>query len=163
MKKHLLLYSLLVLFSAPIWASITDDLRDQINRMRDGETITLDYGFEGCYGPYHQGQIEITLADNIFHYKNHSYADKEAEAFTQSGQYQRRVLMQKLAQADHKMSSTVYGNRLNYQIKSQNNSVTGSDRIERRHFIDIFHPFPTFMEENKQEVIPQLKTGGFVR
>lgn len=150
--------------TASVNASISEDLVAQINKMQEGDQLSLRYTFEGCFGRYHDGLIEMEMIEGIIHYKNHSYADQKAEAFTQAGSYPRAALISRLKSTSQLDSKTIYGNQINYEINATGQrSVRGTDRIEQRNFITIFHPFSTFDKNQDQMIIPGLSTGGFVK
>ena len=163
MKNYFLTLLGLLLATGGIQASILDDLQAHINMMQDGDQLTLSYAFEGCFGPYHHGRIEMEMKQGTIYYKNHSYADKKAKAFTQSGSYAKNVVVSKLASAAQNASKTIYGNRINYGIDDGHKVIKGSDSIEQSNFVKIFHPYSAFIKDQDEMVIPGLSTGGFVK
>jgi len=163
MKKYFLTLFGLLLAAGGIQASLLEDLQTHVHMMQDGDQLTLSYTFEGCFGPYHHGEIEMEMKGGTIHYKNHSYANKKTEAFTQSGNYTKRTLISKLESAAQNASKTIYGNRINYRIDDGHKASQGSDSIEHSEFVKIFHPYQTFLKDQDEMVIPGLSTGGFVK
>ncbi len=141
---------------------VVDDLRDHIGGMEPGETMLLEYSFEGCYGPYHHGTIEMRLENDTVYFVEKSFDHDGRNAIIQSGKYHREQLLNLLQKTSRKNSSEIYGNTITYRLStSAGEIITGADRIEQRHFIELFHPFTSIFSLDEKEVIPGLKTGGF--
>ncbi|NND07403.1 MAG: hypothetical protein HKN87_13580 [Saprospiraceae bacterium] len=163
-KAYLFTLLGLVLMTTSIDASISDNLANHISAMQEGDHLSVRYTFEGCFGRYHDGLIEMEMIEGSIRYKNHSYADKKAEAFTQSGSFPKAILISRLKSASQLNSRTIYGNQINYEINATGQEpLRGTDRIEQRNFIKIFHPFSSFQQDQDQMIIPGLSTGGFVK
>jgi hypothetical protein len=157
-------HSILLAFGTLLLMSfgVVDDLRDHIEGMEQGKEMLLEYSFEGCYGPYHHGTIEMRLENDTVYFVEKSYDHQGENAITQAGKYHRERLLDLLQKAQKRNSGEIYGNTITYRISSGSGEVmTGADRIEQRHFIELFHPFTSIFPSNGKEVIPGLKTGGF--
>ncbi|MBK8504914.1 MAG: hypothetical protein IPL46_23480 [Saprospiraceae bacterium] len=143
--------------------SVIADLQDHLAGLEDGDQLSFEYSFEGCYGPYHHGRIDFnSISDTIF-YTEKSYDDKGKEGLSQSGKYERSRLLDLLRHAEKTKSKEIYGNTITYRIAINTNEIRrGADRIEQRHFIEIFQPFTSVFSKGRNTVIPGLKTGGFV-
>ncbi len=144
-------------------SSVIEDLMEQVDRMAENDKITLDYTFEGCFGPYHHGRIKMVLKADTIYYINHSYDGNNTEPLSQAGKYQKNHLMELLEAEKKKAASTVIGNTIDYKIKSDEEEIThGSDHIEQRNFIELFHPLTSIFKPEKKSIIPKLSSGGFV-
>jgi hypothetical protein len=155
----ILLFATLGIFSF----SVIPDLRDHLAGLNDGDKLSFEYSFEGCYGPYHHGRIDFNaVADTIF-YTEKSYDDKGQEGLSQSGKYERSRLLDLLTQSEKTKSEEIYRNTITYLISiNADEKLRGADRIEQRHFIGIFQPFSSVFQKEQNKVIPGLQTGGFV-
>ena len=143
--------------------SVIDDLHDHLAGIDEGETLNLEYSFEGCYGPYHHGRIDLRYMSDTIYFVQKSFDDKGEEGLTQSGKYQRSQLLDLLKQSVRSKSKEILGNTITYRITINNQErLKGADRIEQRHFIEIFQPFSSVFSNDQNPVIPGLKTGGFV-
>ncbi len=143
--------------------TVIEDLSDQISGMKEGDKMMLEYSFEGCYGPYHHGTIDMSFKNDTIFYVEKSFDHTGKNAITQAGRYDRKQLLDLLRQAGKKKSDEVLGNTITYRISSGSMEILkGADRIEQRHFIELFHPFTSIFPPAQEEVIPGLKTGGFV-
>ncbi len=164
MFRKLLLQSVLISIAGSVIAgTILDDLRDRIDLLENGDQITLTYTFEGCYGPYHHGEIEMSLVDDTIYYEHRSFDDQGKNPFVQSGKYDRLFLLNQLGKYIHESASTILGNKINYEITDDiSKLVEGSDRIEHRKFVELFQPLVNVFGSDKESIVPKLRTGGFV-
>ena len=143
--------------------SLVEDVSDHLSAMETGDELLFEYSFEGCYGPYHHGTIHFTAEHDTIHYLEKSFDDKGDQGISQSGKYHREDLLDLLAKSKERNSKEILGNTITYRISRDGVEMTkGADRIEQRHFIEIFHPFSNVFPISKTSVIPGLKTGGFV-
>lgn len=143
--------------------TIIEDLSDQVSGMKEGDKMLLEYSFEGCYGPYHHGTIDMSFKNDTIFYVEKSFDHTGKNPITQAGKYERSKLLHLLNQAGKKKSDEVLGNTITYRLSSDSREILkGADRIEQRHFIELFHPFTSIFPPAQEEVIPGLKTGGFV-
>ena len=165
MIKRRYYHTFFLTMTALIWWSfnLIDDLTTQLLTMQEEENILVTYTFEGCYGPYHHGTIDMHLKNDTIYFVERSYDDQGKKELTQSGRYHREHLIDKLNQASKKKSPEILGNRINYRISKGNELVSETwDRIEQQHFIDIFRPFSSVFTKRGSELLPGLKKGGFV-
>jgi len=164
MKRISILLMVFACVSSVGFASVIEDLSEQIVDLRDGDIAILDYQFRGCYGPYHRGTIEMQLVGDEIHYTSRSFDDKGNQALAQAGKYKRKYLIKLLDEAAKEQRSEVYGNTIEYKINASNRpTLDGADKIEQRHFIEIFEPFTSIFKPKEQDIIPRVSSGGFVK
>ena len=133
--------------------SVIVDLEDQIIQLEEGEKVIMKYNFVGCFGPYQKGSFEFTLQEDTIQYLSKSFDNKSGQSINQAGQYDRAHLLQLLEDAKGKKSSEILGNSIHYEFKlSEQGTKTGTDYIDQRHFIQLFHPFTSFL--NSDEKMP---------
>ncbi len=138
-------------------------LQEHLQRMDEGEKLTFEYTFLGCYGPYHHGRIVMLLRQDTIYYTETNYDHQGVEGISQSGQYARPRLLELLADAATISSTDVLGHAMSFRL-SVNDQETerGAAKLDQAHFITIFQPFTTKFAPKKKSPIPGLKTGGFV-
>ncbi len=151
------------------WASsmsagnIVEELQDRLSTLPDRQQIVLTYTFEGCYGPYHHGEIEFWRTGDTIKYIHSSFDDQGKQPFNQAGKYGRADLLHLLAEKKTELASTIYGNKINYRLAdASGDGVEGADRIEQRKFIALFQPLLHVFGTEDKMPIPKLRTGGFV-
>ncbi len=160
----LLSFTLLISLSTWAWSNdIISDLEKAINTLDHKEQATITYNFEGCYGPYQHGTITLTRSADTLFFHEKNFDDKGKEGISQSGYLLYNQIEKSLDQLRNERSKEILGNRINYSIESPNETLKGSSDIQQRHFVNIFHPFTNvFPEEEKKEILPGVRTGGFV-
>ena len=152
-------------FSAPCLfaGAVIEDLTDQVVQMQEGDVLKMEYNFEGCFGPYHHGSIEMELSADTVYYLSSSFDDKGEQPLNQAGKYHRDQLIKMLKKAQKKKSSEVLGNTISYRLISNGDTtVEGADKIEQRHFIELYHPFSSIFIPKSADIIPKVSSGGFV-
>lgn len=162
MKK--LLYSLSVLLTTigPASAAI-DQLIGQLQLLKEGDKLTFEYAFQGCYGPYHHGRIVMKLIEDTIYYTETNYDHQGTEGLSQSGQYQRDRLLELLADAGRKTSPEILGHAMSFRLSINDQETDrGAAKLDQAHFISIFQPFTSKFPAKKKSPVPGLKTGGFV-
>ncbi|NND31034.1 MAG: hypothetical protein HKN76_00495 [Saprospiraceae bacterium] len=143
--------------------AVIEDLTDQILQMRNGDLLKMEYNFAGCFGPYHHGSIEMEMKADTIYYLSSSFDDKGKQPFNQSGKYHRDQLIKMLKKAQKQKSNEVLGNTISYRLISNGDiAVEGADKIEQRHFIELFHPFSNIFQKKTPDLIPKINNGGFV-
>ncbi len=159
-----ILLMILAYVSGAGFASVIEDLSEQVQYLDEGDIAIMDYQFRGCYGPYHRGTIELQLVGDEVHYTSRSFDDKGKQALAQAGKYKRKYLIKLLEEAAKEQRSEVYGNTIEYKISASNRAtLDGADKIEQRHFIEIFEPFTSIFKPKEQDIIPRVSSGGFVK
>ncbi len=157
MAKDLLIILCSLLYLGQAQASgIFSSLIGQIENLHDGDRLLVEYSFEGCFGPYHHGSIEMILKGDSIHFLERSFDHNDREGISQSGKYERTDLIKLLEKKGEQRSSEIYGNVLNYRFILDGQLLEkGADRIEQRHFISLFQPLtsiftdPDFPLKNK--------------
>ena len=143
--------------------AVIEDLIDQVGHLHSGDVLKMEYNFAGCFGPYHHGSIEMELIEDTVYFLSSSFDEKGGQPFNQSGKYQRDQLLQLLKKTLSRKSTEVLGNTISYRIILNDNMVVeGADKIEQRHFIELFHPFSNIFQKRTPDFIPNINNGGFV-
>ncbi|MCB0689087.1 MAG: hypothetical protein KDC53_21260 [Saprospiraceae bacterium] len=143
--------------------NVISDLKEELADLNEGQTLHLEYSFEGCYGPYHHGSVRFNMEDGVVLFQERNFDEKGKEGISQSGKYPLDVLIEKLTSAQEHKSTEVLGASINYQIKENGHVVgEGVDRMDQAHFIEIFRPFSSLIKDRQSSTIPGLKNGGFV-
>lgn len=143
--------------------AVIEDLTDQVVQMRDGDILKMEYNFAGCFGPYHHGSIEMELRADTVYYLSSSFDEKGKQPFNQAGKYHHEYLIKLLKKAQKKKSSEVLGNTISYRLISNGDvTVEGADKIEQRHFIELYHPFSSIFKPKSADIVPKVSSGGFV-
>lgn len=159
------LLSLILLLSTSFLAwsgDIIKDIENCISALQHGEEATVTYNFEGCYGPYHHGTITLTRSKDTLFFHEQNFDDKGTEGISQSGFLLYSQIEKSLNLLQNKPAKEILGNRINYTIKKPNETIKGNSDIQQRHFVNIFHPFTNVFPEEKKEILPGVRTGGFV-
>lgn len=163
MRTTLLCTILMALVFTVKGEGIIDDFQNEIAALDEGDQIVLEYTFEGCYGPYHHGSISVVKKAGKLEYLTKSFNHKNVEGLSQAGKYEPEQLQELLIQAKNKTSSTVFGNAISYRLSDGKDEILrGADRIEQRHFIELFEPFTSIFKEDQKSIIPKVSSGGFV-
>lgn len=164
MATRFLLASLLSLFVGQISAnSVVSALKEQIMEMKEGDRLKFEYAFQGCYGPYHHGSITMTLENDTVYFNHESRDDKNQNPLNEAGRYHQDEILKLLIQTEKNRSSEVLGNKISYKLSNEKRQlIAGNDEIEQRHFLTIFRPFSSIFQLDSEEIIPGLRTGGFV-
>ncbi|MBX2815813.1 MAG: hypothetical protein KTR24_07440 [Saprospiraceae bacterium] len=155
-----------LILSLPLWAQhpLTTLIADEVAILQEGDTLKVIYTFEGCYGPYHHGEIFMTLKGGEIHSLSKSYSDRSKAPMVESNVVAQGRLVGNLDEAGKKESSEILGNVINFRIMMGEEMLhRGKDRIAQRHFIEVFHPFTSTFQPTQRPLIPKISTGGFVR
>lgn len=143
---------LLIIFSIIGWSSlqansVIGDLESKIVALEEGESLIMKYTFVGCFGPYHQGSFHMTVENDTIHYLSKSVDKSTGQSINQAGKYARAHLLKLLAESKDQAASEILGNSIHYQFETNGELVDkGTDYIDQRHFIEIFHPFTSFLK-----------------
>lgn len=159
-----LLYSLSIFLTsfAYVHAAI-DQLIDQIKLLNEGDKLTYEYTFQGCYGPYHHGRVVMKLIQDTIYYTETNFDHQGVEGLSQSGQYQRDRLLELLADAARSTSTEILGHAMSFRVSINDHETDrGAVKLDQAHFISIFQPFTSKFPAKKKSPIPGMKTGGFV-
>lgn len=144
--------------------SVIDDLIGQITSLKESESMTMTYNFVGCYGAYQKGTIEFILRNDSIHYLSKSFDPELKKSINQSGYYPKKIILDLLRKAKEVLSEEVLGNAIHYRFKREGEKIyKGHDSIDQKHFIELFHPFSSFLQNgnlNKIQLNPKLKTPG---
>ena len=162
---RLFLYLMIVSISLPLQAqeSIIGDLRTEVANLEDGSKLLLEYTFEGCYGPYHHGTVALSCDRGVIEYLSSSFDHQNQPGIAQSSSYSKEALLKLLHEAQSKQSSKVFGNAISYRISTRGHELLrGADRIEQRHFIQLFEPFTSVFPKKQDDIVPKISSGGFV-
>ena len=143
-------------------ANIINDMEKSIHSLSDKDAAIITYSFEGCYGAYHHGTIQLTRSQDTLFFHEQNFDDKGKAGISQSGYLLYSQLDQTLGQLKKERSKEILGNRINYTIETPTESIKGVSDIQQSHFIKIFHPFTNVFPEKKEKILPGVRTGGFV-
>ena len=133
-------------FATQVQAGVIDDLIMQVQGLEQGEQLEFKYHFVGCYGVYEKGTIRFNVQSDSVYYLSSSFDPQTNNYINQSGKLRKDHLIQALEESKSGQSEEILGNAIHYSFKGTRNS-DGYDHIDQKHFIEIFHPFSTFLNK----------------
>lgn len=159
-----IIFCVSLLWSATLVADLSlKTLQEHLQRLDEGEKLSFEYTFQGCFGPYHHGRIIMQLVQDTIYYTETNYDHQGVEGISQSGQYARPRLLALLAEAANTTSTDVLGHAMSFRLSVNDQEMErGAAKLDQAHFIAIFQPFTTKFAPKKKSPIPGVKTGGFV-
>ncbi len=145
--KYLLIIFFIMGWSSLQANSVIGDLESKILDLEESEELVMKYTFVGCFGPYHQGSFHLTMKKDTIHYLSKSIDKSTGQSINQAGKYARSHLLILLAESKNQAASEILGNSIHYQFETNGELMDkGTDYIDQRHFIEIFHPFTSFLK-----------------